>query len=167
MDNSVDLFPGIAMALFEATSVEWTTEVEERDYARSIRRWVEASIRGAEYALIKVLLAQALKEAHDKYWIESEKMEDLEFEYLKGNLIAAQTRAISQQVQSAGGEWIQAARNYYKFRPVEYSQTSFQAIIGPEEMFTGQGLEEVLQMLERRPKDKRATDYLTITVGQE
>ena len=62
MDNSVDLFPGIAMALFEATSVEWTTEVEDRDYARNIRRWVEANIRGAEYGL---------KEAHYNYWLES------------------------------------------------------------------------------------------------
>ena len=77
VDNSVDLFPGIAMALFEATSVEWTAEVEDRDYARSIRRWVEASIRGAEYTLNKIQLAQALKEAHDKYWLESEKMEDI------------------------------------------------------------------------------------------
>ena len=42
VDNSVDLFPMIAMALFEATSLEWMAEVEDRDYARSIRRWVEA-----------------------------------------------------------------------------------------------------------------------------
>ena len=67
MDNSVTLFPDIARALFDAISVEWTAEVEDRDYARSIRRWVEASVRGAEYALNKILLAQALKEAHDKY----------------------------------------------------------------------------------------------------
>ena len=98
VDNSVTLFPGIAGALFYATLVEWTAEVEDRDYARSIRRWVEASVRGAEYALHKILLAQTLKEAHDKYRIESEKMEDLEFQYVQDNVTAAPTRTIAQQV---------------------------------------------------------------------
>ena len=88
-------------------------------------------------------------------------MEDLEFQYFQDNLTAAQTRTISQQVQSAGGDWIQAARNYYKFRPYKDSQQ------GPEELVTGQGLEDnyhtVLEMLEKRPEDRRARDYLVIT----
>ena len=77
--------------------------MEDRDYARSIRRGVELSIRGGQYALRKILLAETMKAAHDKYRVETEKMEDLEFQYFQNLLNAAETRVISQQVKSAGG----------------------------------------------------------------
>ena len=60
-------------------------------------------IRGGQYALSKILLAETMKAAHDKYRVESEKMEDLEFQYFQNHLNAAETRVISQQVKSAGG----------------------------------------------------------------
>ena len=53
-------------------------------------------------------------------------------------------------------------RGYYKFRPYEDSHPGFWAIIGPEEMVTEKGLDEnyhaVLEMLEKRPEDRRARD---------
>ena len=42
----MDLNLGPAEAIFQATTVEWTTDVEDRDYARAVRDWIEIGGKG-------------------------------------------------------------------------------------------------------------------------
>ena len=58
------MYPEIARAIFKATSVEWTEELEDRDYARSIRRRVELSDREYQYVLSKIFLEEDMRAAH-------------------------------------------------------------------------------------------------------
>ena len=87
--------------------------------------------RALEDVLSKISLAAAMKEAHERNRIESERMENLEFQFYQNHLNAAEAMSISQEVQNAGGEWIVAARRYYSLRPTDYSYPGMRAVVGP------------------------------------
>ena len=61
----------------QTTSVEWMTDVDDRDYAHAVREWIEVGRKGCQFVINKIQITNEMKEAQSKYVTESEKLEDL------------------------------------------------------------------------------------------